>query len=202
MGLLGAKANKISLDSEGFTFKEEFFEYARVISLYYYYEVTTHQLAFGGDLGKDHFSRIEILLDGREKPVQIRSDIALTYLGMDSTESSAKQVQQLYSDLREKTVGHRLGRYLEMLDRYGYFIYDQKKFYPDGRVIDPKMGELNLKTDGPIYREPFRIYYEREKTPLQKLAHLWTDQEYNISTFYDPDVFFYLLKQLYGLGWE
>lgn len=189
-----ARVNKISLDTNGLNFKGKFFEYKNVKSLMYYYEITN---VIGA--GKDHRVDLDIIVDEQDKPIKIRSNMPLTYFTLGKTKSSAEQVQQLFLDLGEKTFEHRLNRYLKMLDNHGYFVYDQKKFYPDGRVIDSKKGELNFKTDKPIYREPFKIYYKTEKTLLQKLAHLWTLQDYIIETLYDPDIFFYLMEKIYGL---
>ena len=192
-----ARVNTIALHDVSFDLKGESFEYPRVVSLEYFYLVTTVYGTGGGD--KDHDARLDIWIDGKEKPVKIRSDMPLTYLTLNKTEKTARIVGEIFRDLARKTFGFRLARFQKMLDQYGYFLYDEKKFVPDGTVKGHDGRDMNLRTDRPIYREPFRIYHETEKTFAQKLAHLWTIQDFEISTRRDPDVFFYLLLSIYGL---
>jgi len=98
-----------------------------------------------------------------------------------------------------------------MLDQYGYFVYDNKRFYPAGQVTDGKL-TFDLRSEaqsGKLIRAPFKLYVELPKSVLGKIQHRlaqrdvgisWIkERNFVISTEHDADVFSSLLARLYAL---
>ena len=196
-----ARTSAIALTDTGFKYDDCHYAYNQVSSLFFYYVVTDVRMNVFLHAGSDHQADLDIYVDGRTKPIKIRTGIYFTYLTIDRTEKRAKSVIELYHLLARETFRFRLQRYVDMLAKHGYFIYDGKKIFSDGRVSDGKR-EINLKTDRPILRKPFMVYYEIQKTFTEKLLHLWDLQDFIIITRHDADAFFCLLDRLFGLRWE
>jgi hypothetical protein len=197
-----AGSSTVTLTNTGFIYDGCEHAYDQVTSLYFYYEVTKVTVYFWL-AGKDHKADLDIYAEGCPKPIKIRTGVTLNPLANNYTESEkrAKSVIALYKQLAKQTFPFRLQRYSRMIDEHGYFFYDNKKVFADGRVSDGKR-QMNFKTDRPIYRSPFMVCHQTQKTPAERLLNLVIMQDFIISTKHDADVFFFLIERLFGLGFE
>ena len=196
-----ARSSAIALGEKCFTFDGQDYEYERVVSLFFYYVVTEVRMNVVLHAGTEHQADLDIYVDAVRKPIKIRTGMYLTYLTIDRTQKRAQSVLELYQALAQLTFKTRLRRYVTALETHGFFEYDGKKVYGDGRVSDGKR-EINLRTSRPLWRKPFMLYYETEKSLGEKLLHLWTLQDFIIVTRFDADVFFFLLEQMFALRWD
>lgn len=198
-----ANSSAVTLTDTGFIYNGCEHAYDQVTSLYFYYEITKVSV-FLVRAGNEHKADLNIYLEGCPKPIKIRTGFTLNPLANEyaASEKGAKSVIALYEQLAKRTFPFRLQRYKSMLDKHGYFFYDNRKFFADGRVSDGKR-EFNFKTDKPIYRRPFEVYYETPKTLGERLLNtlVWR-QDFFISTKHDADVFFSLVERLFGLSWK
>ena len=198
-----ASSSAVTLKNTGFIYDGCEHAYDQVTSLDFYYVVTkVSVLLFHA--GNKHKADLDIYAEGCSKPIKIRTGFTLNPLADDYTasEKDAKSVIALYEQLAKQTFPFRLQRYVSMMDKHGYFFYDNKKVFADARVSDGKR-QINFKTDRPIYRKPFEVYYETQKALGERLLNLlvWR-QDFIISTRHDADVFFFLIDRLFGLRFE
>jgi hypothetical protein len=198
-----ASSSAVTLTNTGFIYDGCEHAYDQVTSLYFYYEVTKVSVLLV-HAGNEHKADLDIYAEGCTKPIKIRTGISLNFLRDDYTasESRAKSVIALYEHLAKQTFPFRLQRYVSMMDKHGYFFYDNKKVFTDGRVSDGNR-QINFNTDKPIYRKPFMVYYKTQKTLGEQLLNLLVSrQDFIISTRRDADVFFFLIERLFGLRWK
>jgi hypothetical protein len=202
-----ASSSAVTLTKTGFIYDGSEHAYGQVTSLYFYYEVTkVSVLLFHA--GNKHEANLEIYAEGCPKPIKIRTGVSLNPLADNpmtdnytASEKRTKSVIALYEQLAKQTFPFRLQRHVSMMDKHGYFFYDNKKVFADGRVSDGNR-QINFNTDRPICRKPFMVYYETRKTLREHLMNLLMPQDFIISTRYDADVFFFLIERLFGLRWK
>ncbi len=190
-----ANDKHLILDNDGFFLKEDYFEYSDVIGLDYYYVQTQKRMNFGAS-GIDHNVSIAIYLCSRSKPLRIETGPQfLTLHGLSLGKNASESVIAKFNEISKQTFQQRLVRYSASLEERGYFDYDGKKFYADGR-IEAEKWTANVHLDKPWLKRPFVIYHEKRPSGWFRSANL-----YAISTVRDPDIFFGLLSHLYGLSW-
>lgn len=195
-----ASSSAVTLTSTGLIYDGCEHSYEQVTSLYFYYVVTKVSV-FLIHAGNAHKADLDIYAEGCPKPFKIRTGPTLNPLANEYAESEkrAKLVIALYDQLAKRTFPFRLRRYESMMDKHGYFFYDSKKVFADGRVSDGNR-QVNFNTDRPFYRKPFEVYDETQKTLGEHLLnHLVWRQDFIISTRHDADVFFFLIDHLFGL---
>ena len=194
-------SSAVTLTTSGFLYEGCEHAYDQVTSLYFYNQITQFTV-FLIPARSEHKAELHIHAEGCPKPIKIQTEAPLNFLVNKSTalENSAKSVIALYHELAKRTFKFRLQRYVAMIEKHGYFFYDNKKIFADGRVSDGDR-QINLNTDRPICRMPFLVYYQTQKTLGQKLLNLVKLQDFFISTTHDADVFLFLLDSLFGLRW-
>jgi hypothetical protein len=203
-----ASSSAVTLTNTGFIYGGCEHAYDQVTSLCFYHEVTkVSVLLFHA--GNEHKADLDIYAEGLPKPIKIRTGFSLNPLADNpmtdnyaASQKRAKSVVALYEHLAKQTFQFRLQRYVNMMDKHGFFFYDSKKVFADGRISDGNR-QLNFNTDRPIHRKPFEVYFETKKTPGEHLLNVlvWR-QDFIISTKHDADVFFFLIKRLFGLEWK
>lgn len=207
---LTAYPHEVLLGSEQFLHAGKEYLYSQVTSLAYYAVKTTLKINFATS-GVTYDAEIDIYVQGLDQPIKIRPDksipvsIAVSLLPPSDeekyTREKAASVSQLYLPLAEKTFPYRIKRYLQMIEQYGCFLYDGKRFFPDGLVIGDNY-QVNFRT-ATVYKRPFEVFVNLPKSVRKKLIHRFVkDQDFVISTKHDADVFFALLERLYGLRWK
>ncbi len=187
--------------------------YSAVKSLRYFASQLSHYRNFI-NTGKTYETVFDIYLHDQPKPIRIRSQASvMVRLYGESDVRQQNAVRDTYLHLAEKTFPMRLRFYLTMLDQYGCFQYDGKRFFPDSRVTDGKrIVDLKVQAkDGKFLRQPFRVYVQLPKSVFGKVLNRLAqrdvglpikERDFGICTEYDADVFFTLMKRLYGIEWE
>ena len=188
-----AKEKQFILENDGFLLKKERYPYTDVRSLGFVYLQT--QKNFGAS-GVDHNVMLDIHLHSKSQHLSVTSGPqALTWYGATFGKKSSELLIAKYSELCSRTFQQRLRPYLNSLDTFGFFIYDEKKIFKNGDVVAKKWTK-NLSSDKPWLRAPFQIFCEDEKKRF-----LARKKRYEIHTSRDQDVFFALLKTLFHLSW-
>lgn len=100
------------------------------------------------------------------------------------------KVEKAFQALANSTFQYRALGYLEQLDEQGYFEYGGAAFDRDGDVRCSKL-TANMKTAGFLW-EPFELLIKPAGAGL-------FGKKLTISTLVDPDVFVYLIHQLYRI---
>ena len=98
----------------------------------------------------------------------------------------------------QRTFEQRYLYYLDQLKKNGYFLYDNKRFFSDGRIETKNMDEFHISNDVLSDLKSYEITLSKEKKAIQQWAH---DIGINISalkitTKTDGDVFSALLQML------
>jgi hypothetical protein len=151
--------------------------------------------------GTDYCAELDIYLVDSERPISIRPSPLKNKLGLNRKESESTPVVNLYHEIAERTFRIRLGRYLEALENEGYFYYGNKKVYKNGIVSDDKR-EINLLTDRPLLKSPFKIFHPAPQTSINSFKNLFSPpQDFVINTEFDADVFFTILEHYFALKW-
>jgi hypothetical protein len=205
-----AYPNKVLLGSDQFLHAGKEYLYSQVTSLAYYAVKTTRKINFA-TCRVTYNAEIVIYVQGLDQPIKIRPEKSIPVsIGVSLlpyryeekyTREKADSVSQLYVQLAEKTFPYRIKRYLQMVEQYGCFLYDGKRFFPDGLVIGDDY-EVNFRA-ATVYKRPFEVFVSLPKSLGKELIHRFIkDQDFVISTKYDADVFFALLEKLYGKRWK
>jgi len=190
-----AKSHTIKIKEDGFFYKNQFYFFKQIEKIRFYYEVTDIRHSFQ-HIGSDHQADLDLYIDVLTKPIKIRTGESWTNFTIDATKGRADSVLDLYSIFAEQTFKLRINKYITEIKSKGFFTYDNKMFHLDGRVVSPKF-TLNLITDKPIYKEPFWLLYKTEKNIK---SGLFGKKDFYIYTYFDKDVFTYLLKKLYKIS--
>jgi hypothetical protein len=201
-----AHPHEVLLGSEQFLHAGKEYLYSQVTSLAYYAVKTTQKINFV-TAGVTYNAEIDIYVEGVDQPIEIKPDrsIAVSLLPPKYeekyTREKAASVSELYLRLAERSFPYRMKRYLQMIEQYGCFLYDGKRFFRDGLVIGNNC-QVNFHTAA-LYKRPFEVFVSLPKSVGKKLIHRFIkDQDFVISTKHDADVFFALLEKLYGKHWE
>jgi hypothetical protein len=199
---LMVRPQEILLGADRFICDGVEYHYSCVRSIRYYAVETAHYANFIPTGRTTYNAKIDIYVEGQENPIKVRpvGPIADALL-IGHSKEKANRVADIYPQLAERTFKFRQERYLKMLEQYGCFLYDDKRFFPDGRVTDGKQ-IINFRV-ATVYRSPFRVFVRMPKSIGKKLMHKFIkDQDFVVRTEYDADVFFALLSRLYGLRWK
>jgi len=183
--------------------------YSQVKCLRYWASQTDHYFNFRYS-GKSYDTEFDIYMNDNLHPIKIRHG-GSTLKQLSAGEQDQDAVRSAYLEISEKTFSYRLKSYIDSLTQYGCFEYDGKRFFPDGKVTegsDTHDIPSQIK-EGKFRREPFKVYIELPKSIAGKILHrlaqqdmgvpLLKERNFVISTEYDADVFFTLLKRLYSL---
>jgi hypothetical protein len=60
-----------------------------------------------------------------------------------------------------------------------------------------RSNQAGLRTDRPILKSPFVVFYEKKREG----AVFKKTEKYEIHTRFDPDVFYNILADIFGLKW-
>lgn len=179
----------IELREDGFSFKGDFHKFDDIMHLDFYWKKT--QVSYNFAKMPTYDTAILSVEKDNEKIVKIK---------LEGSEEQCNKIFYIYSLLSEKTFVKRYNLYINEMDKNGYFIYDGKYFFPNGKVLSPNKEEYNIK-DNPI-REPFKLTLSKPKNKFKQfIESAWGGVDLYISTSKDQDVFFTLLKTLYNLRW-
>lgn len=192
-----AKEKHFVLGDEEFYINNSRYVYSEVVETEFYFVITQKKSYFIINAGVDYNVDIKIFTTKQSQPIKIVAGPQyLTWMFFSLGKKDSEKLIEKFNELSKKTFSTRLCKYTSSLSKNGYFMYDGKKFYETGEVVSSKW-KANLKMDKPWYREPFQIFFE-----VQPSGFLRRRIRYEIVTKRDTDVFFSLLKTLYGISWR
>jgi len=191
-----AKEKQLILEDNSFIFKKERFQYSDIHSLGFVYIQTQKGLTQGAG-GIDHNAMLDIYIHSKEKHLSIETGHqGFTFYGPSFHKKSSESLVKKYNELAFRTFDQRLKPYLNSLEKFGYFNYNEKKIFKNGDIVD-KDWTKNLLTHAPWLRQPFSIFYE-----FKKPGFFSRKKKYTIYTTKDEDVFLAILKHKFHLSWK
>jgi hypothetical protein len=105
----------------------------------------------------------------------------------------AMDIYSAFLYVRHLSCPFRYKSYAEFINNNRYFEYDGTKFHVDG-TIERKGIKYNIR-NGQLLKSPFQLKF------VMKPGKLF-DKKIVINTHWDSDVFYELLKTLYGIAWS
>jgi hypothetical protein len=182
------------------SFSARFFsvDYDAVVSLRWEYTITK----FYPQMTVQHWPNLRIYLRNNPVPIHVRQGPIARFLGYDTTKRRAEQMISIYEELSRHTFANRLARYTDQILTSNWFVYDSKRFMVNGDVFSGN-GKLIMNVrERVLLRHPFFVQCSKRSdattTTTTMIARLTAP---SIKTYYDRDVFFALLDQLYGIRW-
>lgn len=113
-----------------------------------------------------------------------------------------RRLREAFEHLATKTFQQRLNSYVDQLEKNGYFVIDECKFYPPKEVHFRNKVFLVKATT--FVRHPGYILLEPRKQTLLDVVSsnltLAKIPQFNIQT--DTDVCFFLLEKTFGISWK
>lgn len=186
----------IAEDRESLNYKGTVYKFSDITHLYFSHSITRHSINLI-ETGKteDVFLKI-FLANGRS------IKLAFTEIYKSKTRENLDNLISLYQFIAENTFNQRLQLYLCQVQKYGYFEYDECKFYPNDKIVfKNKSFPINsssfLKGGGVIELRPKNwTIFDRIKreTTLTKIPQFCYET--------DSDVIFYILDKYFNLRWS
>jgi DnaJ domain len=195
---------KLIITANGFSWKNQDFSYNEIAHITFYREIMRNSVNFVKN-ATEH-ALLDISLANQNKIHIATGDHGLQYI-IGGNYFSDQPSKKSHSDsvalshackiLSENTFKHRLVHYANQLTKSGYFIYDNKYFFHDGRVLSGNKGEF-LFTDNPQFSAFELVLSKPPATALQKITSALSGygSALKISTRTDNDVFHYLFDVL------
>lgn len=114
--------------------------------------------------------------------------------------TKAKKIMDVYIAcvyVKHMSFPHRYANYVKFIKQNGFFKYGNAEFYIDGTIkIDNT--KYNIK-DEKLFKSPFQLTLEID---AGKFGGLYGKKEIVVNTIWDSDVFYELIKNLYGIAWK
>ncbi len=191
------KMGKLTVETDGFIWKQRRYSFNDILHIYFLWEQgyakfvgapKKHKMKAGADM------YIELELVNTKQNISTKS---FTWFSHESGKQSDFYTGYIF--LANKTFVNRYNHYVEEIKNKGYFTYLNIRFYKDGKFVTDKY-ENNIFNHR-IYKKPFELYLESKDKPKglwNKLKAKYT----SIPTQCDQDVFYALMKQVYGISWK
>ena len=187
-----AHEKHLIIDDNGFYLKNEYYQFKDVTKISYYHEEIHKRVNFFVKAGIDHEVTVWIYLLNNSKPLRISSTAIISTVGMPGFNGGGKTSDSLLSKfaiLAKNTYEFRVKKYIDYIEKYNYFLYDNKKFYMNGDV-EFKNIRANLIHDKTWGKAPFELYYENK-------TGLFSKDRISVSTLEDRDIFELLISEIY-----
>jgi hypothetical protein len=195
-------SKKLTVFSNEFEYKGVVYPFNQIEEIFFYWKRNTRvPLGLSSDLGWEggEDMDIRIKVDSNEKELTANTWTYKTH-GSDKCES----FYDGYVYLMKKTFDQRLMIYIKSVEEKGFFTYSDTKIYPDGSIIDKKGNSCSIHNKT-VSRSPFYITIKQKESTMnigEKAKDKLLGSGITISTNYNTDVFFYLLKKYFGLSWK
>jgi hypothetical protein len=193
------KAGKIKIYPSSFSFKDAIYNISEIQHISFYWEKTFSQ-GFKFARGQEG-ARMKMSIQTRRSPKNISSSVSTLYRH-DATKFDS--FFNGYKHLASTTFAQRYNSYVEELNRNGYFNYDNKKIFKNGNV-EWRAIKLNLNKNE-VGKGPFFFVIKSGKNLLEtwkwNFRHPLLPRDITIKTEMDQDVFFELLKNIFGITFK
>jgi hypothetical protein len=162
---------------------DRFVPFDKIRHVKLHYQVTHKSVNFARS-GADHNVKVELTVDGEQRPLRIRAGPLLAPTIGTYGEGDSAVLLSDYKRICSESFETRCAHYVQEIRRDGFFSYDGKRFYMDGDVPFSD-GSINLRTMA-VMRDPFALECGHRR----------------IHTGVDTDIFFWLLERLFGIAIE
>lgn len=191
--------NGFKLTDTGFWYSGNHYGFNEVISLARFRQVHETKVLF---VGSDYTHQVSIAIQTKSgEHLQVTEQESWTG---SSRENIVEYIDNAYSVIAERSWNSRCQNYLTSLEQYGYYAYGGFRFYPKTKsIVEISTGKEYKKDEISVSRSA-TAFYGKRKNHSNLLKKIWTgsDDEIIISTLYDNDVFYTLLKHYFGISWN
>lgn len=185
----------LELDNDAFFVKGDRYNYSDITEIEFYYVQTQKKMNLFNS-GIDYNVDVKIFINSQAKPLKINAGPKyFTLYGPSFGKESSESLIAKINEISIRSYGQRILKYLNSLEKYGYFYYDNKKFFLNGDIKSEKW-EANFNKDKPWLKSPFLIFHEKKPAGLFKSA-----VRYEVNTLKDQDIYFSLMRELFSMSW-
>lgn len=152
--------------------------------------------------GTTHQAEFRVFVENQTTPIMVTSS-RMRWLpsAFSHTAPKAHALIDVCEQVMARTLAPRLRRYLEQINRQGWFSYDRKRFGRDGTVLSSGGKPLFNLRSVRLFRHPARIEWRPKQGVASYLARVAPLPGHTIHTQFDTDVLYRLLDKLYGIRW-
>lgn len=191
--------NGFKLTDTGFWYSGNHYSFDEVVSIGRFRQVHEMKTLF---VGSDYTHQISIAIQTKTgEHLQVTEQESWTG---SSRENIVEYIDNAYFVIAERGWNNRCQNYFASVERYGYYVYGGFRFYPKTKSIVEVSTGKEYKKDEIFVSRNATTFYGKRKNHNNLLKKLWTgsDDEIIISTLYDIDVFYALLKHFFGISWN
>jgi len=187
---------RLELEDEGFRWDGQPYKYEDIVSIRFFAKQTKHSVNFV-PTGTTYEG--ELLVDLRNDD-RIRIDHeGRALINHDHQKKVMAGVWQAKEVLSEMSFAGRVGPYEESMLKRDFFSYGSYQFHRDGDIFRDGKRLFSIKDPGfAIKASPFQLHLCPARSGLRKLFA----SDVMISTETDEDCLFYMLREVYGYGWQ
>lgn len=195
--------NGFAVDEDGFQYKGRRFSFPAVRSLQFCWDAPPSAAGHGPVTRPRSKATLTIRLRGRQRVIRLRFDGHRHGSSVADARRNARRLFDVYDMLARFSFEYRIGKYIEQLDRRGCFVYDGKRFYPDGTVIDGRKRtnlfhhEVSKRSGVIVIAVPAS---RRRGGMLGRFVP--RDPNIYIHVASDEDCLYGLLRSIYGIFWR
>lgn len=122
----------------------------------------------------------------------------------ESKLSSVEYVENLFSVIAQKSWNNRVHKYTKNINDLGYFEYNGWRFYTEQDKIQDLKSNKYYELSSVNLLKSYGFIEAKEKNEGfgSKLIRSLVGGQVGIGTIIDTDVFFFLLKQHFGISWS
>lgn len=185
------KAGKITVMEDAFHYKGSVYVYEDIEHIYFYGVKATQTnlgIPTGGQASNMY---LDLYLSNGKK---LKSKVGSLIIERKKT---FNEFHCGYLYISKKTFAQRYNSYIKQIQDNGYFVYDDHRFYPDGRFGLKGRASKNLR-DFTFWRDAFDIHL-KPKGDLPVVGSFMQLFRRIITTRLDQDVFLALMNKLYGV---
>jgi hypothetical protein len=187
------------LVEDGFIYQNKIYKFTDVIETRIFRSILEQKVVF---VGSDYHHSVSVVIGVKSGEI-LQITEQPTWLS-NSKLSSVEYIENAFAVISQKSWDNRIVKYTKNLDDLGYFEYNGWRFYTKQRKIQNihynKYYDLSSINFGKRYG--FITVKEKiEGIGSKLIKKLVGGREVGIGTLIDTDVFFYLLKQYFGVYW-
>lgn len=199
------KAKTIELEQSGIVCDGKHYKFEDVVSISYYYVVRRHSINLL-PTGSEHILTTIVHLRNADA-IFLQPRLYVASISFPSAkrhiEEQVAETQNKVFTLMQATFAQRARSFVNMMDGFGYFVYDNKRFLSNGTIEFGEAGTRVFRIGGgdKLCKRDFEIFSERD-TFFGNIVDKLSKSQLRISTMTDPDVFFVLMERYFGLRWK
>ncbi|MCI5115544.1 MAG: hypothetical protein D3921_14005 [Candidatus Electrothrix sp. AW1] len=195
---------KNTLEQTGFTLTEEGFTYKGISyhlndvveAKIFRHRLETKQIGIGS-----YFTHSISVIFSMKTGENVQLTEQPTFFS-NSKLSKVERIQEIFNVISEKTFKNRLQKYLIQLENQGYFEYSGWHFDPEhSKIINTKTKRAYLINEVKLMKS-YGFIEVVESNGIGSKIRRNIKGKVGINTLGDGDVFFALLKHLFGLSWR